>query len=86
MRHRVEHLTTKNSTLAHTAVILLNQGKILRTWTRDCNIYIKSLEIAGTHIIQNENDFEHLYFHCIVCMVHVCISMMFILVFCFMYS
>ena len=81
-----EHLATKNSQLAYTARILLKQGKISKNCTRDCKILIKSLgspEIARTHIIKNESDFEYLHLHAqihyIVCMANVCISVMFML-------
>ena len=58
-----EHLTQKNGEIAQKARLLRRQGKICNTWTRDCNVFVKTIgvpEFAKIHQIRNMTDFVDL--------------------------
>ena len=59
-----EHLTHRNSQIAHAARILKKQGKIYSTWTKDCKVFIKTNrtpDVAKVHYMKNETDFDVLH-------------------------
>ena len=54
-----EHLTKKNREIAQKARLLRRQGKINKTWTRDCKVFMKTIgvpEVAKTHQVRNMTD------------------------------
>ena len=58
-----EHLTKKNGKIAKKARLLRREGKISNTWTRDCKVFVKTIdvpEVAKIHQIRNMTDFVDL--------------------------
>ena len=55
-----EHLSAKNQELAATARKLRKEQKVLNTWTRNCQIFIKLKNDGGTKIIREKKDLRDL--------------------------